>query len=179
LSLVQKLVELHGGKVAAHSAGLGQGSEFVVRLPALSGAGAPIAPIGTAQHSAPTSRVLVVDDNVDAADMLVMLLQMFGHQAKAVYSGQAALATAVEYEPDFVLLDIGLPDMNGYEVAQHLRQLQQTKNVRLIAITGYGHDADRQRSKEAGIDLHLVKPVDPKRLQDVLDTWAKPPRHRK
>jgi len=176
LSLVQKLVELHGGTVAAHSAGLGQGSEFVVRLPALSAAGTPIAPIGTAQRSGQTSRVLVVDDNVDAADMLVMMLQMFGHEAKAAYSGQAALATAVEYEPDFVLLDIGLPDMNGYEVAQHLRQLQQTKNVRLIAITGYGQDADRQRSKEAGIDLHLVKPVDPKRLQDVLETWAKPPR---
>ena len=104
---------------------------------------------------------------------------MFGHEAKAAYSGQAALATAVEYEPDFVLLDIGLPDMTGYEVAQHLRQLQQTKNVRLIAITGYGQDADRQRSKEAGIDLHLVKPVDPKRLQDVLETWAKPPRRGK
>jgi PAS domain S-box-containing protein len=179
LSLVQKLVELHGGKVAAHSAGLGQGSEFVVRLPALSGAGAPIAPIGTAQHSARTSRVLVVDDNVDAADMLVMMLQMFGHEVKAAYSGQAALETALEYQPDFVLLDIGLPDMNGYVVAQHLRQQQQSKNVRLIAMTGYGQDSDRQHSKEAGIDLHLVKPVDPKRLQDVLETWAEPPRHGK
>jgi PAS domain S-box-containing protein len=179
LSLVQKLVELHGGKVAAHSAGLGQGSEFVVRLPAVSAAGAPIAPIGTARRSGQTSRVLVVDDNVDAADMLVMMLQMFGHDAKAVYSGQAALAAAVEYEPDFVLLDIGLPDINGYEVAQQLRQLQQIKNVRLIAITGYGQDADRQRSKEAGIDLHLVKPVDPKKLQDVLETWARQSRSRK
>jgi CheY-like chemotaxis protein len=179
LSLVQKLVELHGGKVAAHSAGLGHGSEFVVRLPALSAAGAPIAPIGTAQRSGQTSRVLVVDDNVDAADMLVMMLQMFGHEAKAAYSGQAALATAVEYEPDFVLLDIGLPDMSGYEVAQHLRQLQQIKNVRLIAITGYGQDADRQRSEEAGIDLHLVKPVDPKKLQDVLETRVNQPRSKK
>ncbi|HEY6806084.1 MAG TPA: ATP-binding protein [Pyrinomonadaceae bacterium] len=179
LSLVQKLVELHGGKVAAHSAGLGQGSEFVVRLPAVSAAGEPIAPIGTAQRSGQTSRVLVVDDNVDAADMLVMMLQMFGHEVKAVYSGQAALETAVEYEPNFVLLDVGLPDMNGYEVAQHLRQLQQIKNVRLIAITGYGQDADRQRSKEVGIDLHLVKPVDPKKLQDVLQTWAKQSRSRK
>jgi PAS domain S-box-containing protein len=173
LSLVQKLVELHGGKVAAYSAGLGQGSEFIVRLPALSSAGEPIAPIEIAQRSGKASRVLVVDDNVDAADMLVMMLQMFGHEVKAAYSGQAALETAVEYQPDFVLLDIGLPDMNGYEVAQHLRQQQRTKNVSLIAMTGYGQDADRQRSQEAGIDLHLVKPVDPKKLQDVLETWAK------
>jgi CheY-like chemotaxis protein len=179
LSLVQKLVELHGGKVAAYSAGLGQGSEFIVRLPALSSAGEPIAPIETAQRSGQTSRVLVVDDNVDAADMLVMMLQMFGHEVKAAYSGEAALETAVEYQPDFVLLDIGLPDMNGYEVAQRLRQDQRIKNVSLIAITGYGQDSDRQRSEEAGIDLHLVKPVDPKKLQDLLETWAKQPRSRK
>jgi PAS domain S-box-containing protein len=179
LSLVQKLVELHGGKVAAYSAGLSQGSEFVVRLPALSSAGEPIAPIEIAQRSGKTSRVLVVDDNVDAADMLVMMLQMFGHEVKAAYSGQAALETAVEYQPDFVLLDIGLPDMNGYEVAQHLRQQQRIKNVSLIAMTGYGQDSDRQRSEEAGIDLHLVKPVDPKKLQDLLETWAKQPPSRK
>jgi CheY-like chemotaxis protein len=176
LSLVQKLVELHGGKVAAHSAGLGQGSEFVVRLPALSSAGEPIAPIEVAQRSGKTSRVLVVDDNVDAADMLVMMLQMFGHEVKAAYSGQAALETAVEYQPDFVLLDIGLPDMTGYEVAQHLRQQQRIKNVSLIAMTGYGQDSDRQRSEEAGIDLHLVKPVDPKKLQVLLERWVKQPR---
>ena len=126
-----------------------------------------------------TSRVLVVDDNVDAADMLVMMLQMFGHEVKAAYSGQAALETAVEYQPDFVLLDIGLPDMNGYEVAQHLRQQERLKNVSLIAMTGYGQDSDRQRSEEAGIDLHLVKPVDPKKLQDLLETWAREPCSRK
>jgi CheY-like chemotaxis protein len=173
LSLVQKLVELHGGKVAAQSGGLGQGSEFVVRLPALSSAGEPTLPSRPVQRSGQTSRVLVVDDNVDAADMLVMMLQMFGHEVKAAYSGQAALETALQYQPDFVLLDIGLPDMNGYQVAQQLRQQQQTKDVRLIALTGYGQDSDRQRSKEAGIDVHLVKPVDPKKLQDLLDTWAK------
>lgn len=88
------------------------------------------------------------------------------------------MATAVEYEPDFVLLDIGLPDMNGYEVAQQLSHLQQINNVRLIAITGYGKDSDRQRSEEAGIGLHLVKPVDPKKLQDLLETWTKQARSR-
>lgn len=178
LSLVQKLVELHGGKVAAHSAGLGQGSEFIVRLPALSPAGEPIGVIETAQPSAETSRVLVVEDNIDAADMFVMTLQMFGHEAQAAYSGQSALNMAVEYQPDFVLLDIGLPDMDGYEVARRLLQQPQTKNVKLVAVTGYGQDSDRQRSQEAGIDFHLVKPVDLKKLQDLLATLVKPPRSR-
>src|SRR4030095_14792844 len=175
----QKLVELHGGAVAAHSAGLGQGSEFIVRLPTTSSVGESIASIETAKESAQTSRLLVVDDNMDSADMLVMLLQMFGHEAKAAYSGQTALEAAVVYQPDFVLLDIGLPDMNGYEVARHLRQQPETKDVRLIAMTGYGQDSDRQRSQEAGCEHHLVKPVDPQKLQDLLATRAKRPRSRK
>ncbi len=100
------------------------------------------------------------------------MLQMFGHEVQAAYSGQTALETAVEYQPDFVLLDIGLPDMNGYEVARRLRQQPQTKDVRLIAMTGYGQDSDRQRSQEAGFDHHLVKPVDPQKLQDLLATQA-------
>ncbi len=179
LSLVQKLVELHGGTVEAHSAGLGQGSEFIVRLPALSSAEESIiARIETAKQPAQTSRVLVVDDNMDAADMLVMMLQMFGHEVRAAYTGQTALETAVEYQPDVVLLDIGLPDMNGYEVARHLRQQPQTKDVRLIAMTGYGQDSDRQRSQEAGCEHHLVKPVDPQKLQDLLARRVKQPRSR-
>jgi CheY-like chemotaxis protein len=179
LSLVQKLVELHGGKVAAHSAGLGQGSEFIVRLPALTPAGEPIGVIETARPSAQTSRVLVVEDNMDAADMFVMTLQMFGHEVQAAYSGQTALNMALEYQPDFVMLDIGLPDMDGYEVARRLRQLPETKDVRLIAMTGFGQDSDRQRSQEAGFDLHLVKPVAPEKLQELLATLAKQPRSRK
>jgi len=179
LSLVQKLVELHGGTVEAHSAGLGQGSEFIVRLPALSSAGESIiARIETAKQPAQTSRVLVVDDNMDAADMLVMMLQLFGHEVRAAYTGQTALETAVEYQPDVVLLDIGLPDMNGYEVARHLRQQPQTKDVKLIAMTGYGQDSDRQRSQEAGCEHHLVKPVDPQKLQDLLARRVKQPRSR-
>ncbi len=170
LSLVQKLVELHSGKVSARSAGLGQGSEFIVRLPALSTAGQLIAPapVERGELFTQTPRVLVVDDNVDVADMTVMLLQLFGHEAKAAYSGKSALETATEYKPDVVLLDIGMPDMNGYEVAQQLRRQPQTKDVRLIAMTGYGQDSDRQRSQEAGCDDHLVKPVDPQKLQDLL-----------
>jgi CheY-like chemotaxis protein len=179
LSLVQRLVELHGGTVEARSAGLGQGSEFIVRLPALSPAGAPIPRVETAKQPKHTLRVLVVDDNRDSADMLVMLLQIFGHEAQAAYSGQTALEAAVEYQPDVVLLDIGLPDMNGHEVAEHLRQQPQTKDIRLIAITGYGQDSDRQRSKEAGFDRHLVKPVNPQELQELLATRVKQPRYRK
>ena len=178
LSLVQKLVELHGGAVAAHSAGLGQGSEFIVRLPAVSPAGEPILRVETAKRSAQTSRVLVVDDNKDSADMLVMLLQMFGHEAHATYSGQAALEAALEYQPEVVLLDIGLPDMSGYVVAQRLRQQPETKHLKLIAMTGYGQDSDRQRSEEAGFDRHLVKPVDPQKLQELLARWAKQTRSR-
>ena len=105
--------------------------------------------------------------------MLVMLLQMFGHEAQAAYAGRTALEAALEYQPEVVLLDIGLPDMDGYEVARHLRRQPQTKDVTLIAMTGYGRDSDRQRSEEAGIDRHLVKPVDPQKLQDLLATLAK------
>lgn len=176
LSLVQKLVELHGGTVAAHSAGLGQGSEFVVRLPALFPAIGSIALVETPKQAAHTSRVLVVDDNVDAADMLAMMLQMFGHEVQAAYSGESALEKAVGCQPEFVLLDIGLPDIDGYEVARRLRQEPQTKDVTLIAMTGYGQDSDRQRSEAAGFDHHLVKPVEPQKLQELLAELAKPPR---
>lgn len=176
LCLVKKLVELHGGTVTAHSAGLGQGSEFIVRIPALFPVSESIVPTTRAQHNAQASRVLVVDDNMDAADMLAVMLQMFGHDVQAVYSGQTALETAVESQPDFVLLDIGLPDIDGYEVARRLREQPRTKDVRLIAVTGYGQDSDRQRSQEAGFDHHLVKPVEAEKLEDLLATLAKQPR---
>ena len=145
-----------------------------MRLPALSSTGESLIPrTETAKEPAQTSRVLVVDDNMDAADMLIVMLQMFGHEVKAAYTGQTALKMAVEYQPDVVLLDIGLPDMNGYEVARHLRQQPETKDVRLIAMTGYGQDSDRQRSEEAGCEHHLVKPVDPQKLQDLLARQVK------
>lgn len=176
LSLAQKLVELHGGTVAANSAGLGQGSEFIVRLPALSPAIEPIVFEERVKPGAQVSRVLVIDDNIDAADMLAMMLQMFGHEVQTAYTGEDALEIMVEYHADIVLLDIGLPGMNGYEIAQRLRQQPQTKEVRLIAMTGYGQESDRQRSQEAGFDYHLVKPVDPQKLQNLLETLAKQPR---
>jgi PAS domain S-box-containing protein len=170
LAVVRKLMEMHGGTVEAQSAGLGKGSEFTVRLPVLS------SPAGRSQtlskerdeHSDEGWRVLVVDDNIDSADSIAMLLQMSGHEVRVTYSGQDALETAVEYQPEIVLLDIGLPGMDGYEVARRLRKHPELKEVTLIAVTGYGQDADRLQSQEAGFDYHLVKPVDAQKLQDLL-----------
>jgi len=181
LSLTQRLVELHHGKIEAHSAGLGQGSEFIVRLPVLppSEMGTDTTSMGTAKQAARDWRILVVDDNVDAANMIAMTLQLFGHQTETVYSAQSALEKAVECRPDFVVLDIGLPGMDGYEVARRLRQIPELKDTRLIAATGYGQDADRQRSEEAGFDYHLVKPIDPEKLQSVLEQLGRLPRSAK
>jgi CheY-like chemotaxis protein len=177
LSLTQRLVELHRGRIEAHSAGLGLGSEFIVRLPVLppSEMGTDTASTGTAKQAARDWRVLVVDDNVDAANMIAIMLQLFGHLTETVYSAQSALEMAVEYRPDFVVLDIGLPGMDGYEVARRLRQIPELKDIRLIAATGYGQDADRQRSEEAGFDYHLVKPIDPEKLQTVLEMLGRRP----
>ncbi len=175
LSVVQRLVEMHRGTVEAYSAGLEQGSEFTVRLPVLvsqarQSQSPPIVPV---KQPAQTWRVLVVDDNVDSADSTVMLLQLSGHEVRVAYSGQTALETAVEYQPDFVLLDIGLPEMDGYEVARRLRQYPQLKDVRLIAATGYGQESDRQRTQEAGFDHHLVKPVDVEKLEELMAVLAR------
>lgn len=174
LTLVRSLVELHGGTITAVSPGLGQGSEFIVRLPALersdvldpspSRAGTP--------HCASTeSRVLVVDDNVDAADTLAELLRELGHSVRVCHSGRAALELAAAFLPEAVLLDIGLPEMDGYEVARALRQ-SSTPPPMLVALTGYGQDSDRERSQGAGFSEHLVKPVRLERLVEVLECCA-------
>ena len=170
LAVVRKLVEMHGGTVAAQSAGLGKGSEFVLRLPVLSSPTGRSEALSNETRKQPDAgwHVLVVDDNVDSADSIAMLLQLSGHEVRVVYSGQAALETSIEYKPDIVLLDIGLPGMDGYEVARRLREHAALKEVKLIAVTGYGQDADRLQSQEAGFDYHLVKPVDAQKLQEVL-----------
>jgi PAS domain S-box-containing protein len=171
LTLVKRLVEMHGGTVAAHSEGLGRGSEFVVRLPALrklpargegDPAGQPAVPEGGRR------RVLVVDDNVDAADSAAMLLRLWGHQVRTVYDGLAVLQAVRDFQPDVILLDIGLPGMTGYEVAQQLRAQPNLESVVLAAMTGYGQEEDRRRSKAAGFNHHLVKPLDPLTLQSLL-----------
>jgi PAS domain S-box-containing protein len=171
LTLVKKLVELHGGTVRALSAGIGQGSEFVARLPAFTGErrapeGAKAEP--EEARPVPRRRVLVVDDNVDAADSLAMLLRLEGQDVRAAHDGRAALKLADEFRPELVFLDIGMPGMDGYEVCRQLRQQPGLEDALVVALTGWGQDEDRRRSQEAGFDLHFVKPVEPGALRQLL-----------
>ncbi len=160
LSLVRTLVTMHGGSVTAHSGGVGEGSTFEVRLPVISHAApaAPEAPAAPAQRLA--ARILVVDDNQDAADSLAELLGYSGHTMRVAYSGTQALEAAEQFRPQFVFLDIGLPDMSGYEVARRMRLLPAMDVATLIALTGYGQQRDRDLARDAGFDDHMVKPVD-------------------
>ena len=169
LALVRRLVEMHGGSVEAHSEGAGRGSELVVRLPLLDLPQETSVNEGSElpQHAGPR-RVLVVDDNRDAAEIMTVLLEIWGHQVRIAYSGPDALGVAAEYRPDAALLDIGLPGMSGFEVARRLRELPGWDGVMLVAVTGYGQDEDLRRSREAGFDHHLTKPVEPARLQSLL-----------
>ena len=176
LTLVQRLVEMHGGSVEAHSEGAGKGSEFVVRLPVAREA-APEGPRQPAEHGATnqvrrTHRILVVDDNQDAANSLAMLLRMKGHDVRTAYDGIEAVDAAATHKPDIVLLDVGLPRLNGFDVARRIREAEDNRNVILVALTGWGHDEDRRRSKEAGFDHHMVKPADPAALDRVLESLA-------
>jgi signal transduction histidine kinase len=174
LTLVRRLVELHCGSVHASSKGPGQGSEFVVRLPILERSPSP-GPIPKWDGGpGPRRRVLVVDDNVDAADSLALMLRLAGHEVSTAYSGPAALEAARAERPDVVLLDIGMPEMDGYEVARRLRQEPGLEQVMLVALTGYGREEDRQRSRQALIDHHLVKPADPTALQGLLAGFEVP-----
>ena len=170
LTMVRKLVEMHGGTVEAQSAGPGQGSEFTVRLP-IHEVVKPVAHPARHPHARQLRqlRVLVVDDNVDAAQSLAMILRSSGHKVvDVIYNGPEALQVILTKKPDVVLLDIGLPGMDGYEIAERVRERPELKDMRLIAITGYGLETDRQRSRDVGIECHLVKPVDPAELQAVL-----------
>jgi signal transduction histidine kinase/ActR/RegA family two-component response regulator len=161
LSLVKQLVEMHGGRVEVHSEGLGRGSEFTVHVP-LSPArtgGAPA--LGTqAPHAANGARILVVDDNNDAAKTLGGVLNILGYQTRTAFDGQGALEAAAEFQPDAVLLDLGMPAMNGYDVARSLRQQPGGDAMVIIAVTGWGQEEDRRRTIAAGFNSHLVKPVD-------------------
>jgi CheY-like chemotaxis protein len=170
---VRSLVELHGGTVVARSEGLGRGSEFTVRLPLRP---APQGRDGRAGGEAlPETRprtVLIVDDNVDGAQGLALLLRLRGHRVLLAHDGAAAVEVARAQRPDVVVLDIGLPKLDGYAVARALRRLPGLAGVLLIAATGYGQDEDRRRSLEAGCDQHLVKPVDPEALGQLLAARA-------
>lgn len=172
LTLVHRLVELHGGTVEASSPGLGGGSEFVVRLPALSEKNDSEAPISNGEsppQRLPTRRVLVVDDNRDAADSLGLSLRLAGQEVRVAHSGPEALRLIHEFLPDIVFLDIGMPGMDGYEVARRIRAYPQFRDLLLVAVTGWGQQEDRLRSREAGFDHHLIKPVEPQSVHPLLD----------
>jgi CheY-like chemotaxis protein len=161
LTVVKKLVELHGGTISARSDGAGMGSEFSVRLPAAK-APAPVKTPAIGQAGTPTrrARILIVDDNVDMATGMVRLLTLVGHDAETAYDGPTAIAAARAIHPEIVFLDIGLPGMDGYEVAAILRHDGCCRDAVFIAISGYGQDEDIRRSKQAGFDHHLVKPIE-------------------
>jgi signal transduction histidine kinase len=170
LSLVKNLVEMHGGTVRALSSGPGQGSEFQVRLPCLPDEPAALTSGDLDPKAIPAldpCRILVVDDSLDAAESMARLLLLGGHEVLMAHDGQSALDLAAREEPSIVLLDIGLPGMDGYEVCRRLRQLCKP-GTRIIAVTGYGQERDRQRSRDAGFDAHTVKPVDPSELMGLL-----------
>jgi signal transduction histidine kinase/ActR/RegA family two-component response regulator len=171
LTLVRALVDLHGGRVDVASDGLGHGSTFTVRLP-LGGIAEAVAqpaagPVALAPGGERPLRVLVVDDNEDAANSMADILRLMGHHADVAYSGLTAMHIAEDVEPDLVMLDIGLPEIDGYEVARRLRRSRR-RTVRLVAVTGYGAEGDKRLAREAGFDEHAVKPVLPDALAGIL-----------
>ncbi|MDQ7980148.1 response regulator [Paraburkholderia sp. SARCC-3016] len=174
LSLARTLTELHGGTIEARSEGLGKGCEFVVLLPlAMSPEyAAAAATRQTAATQTPPSkrRVMIVDDSVDGAESMSVLLEMLGHEVRVVYDGASALSAAPEFKPEVVILDIGLPDLDGYQVARALRLQPETAGALLIALTGYGQESDRQRTRAAGFDHHLVKPASLEDVERVIAT---------
>ena len=158
LSVVKKLVEMHGGQVSARSEGLGRGSTFLITLPR---AAPPLVEfVSTTTAGIPSRRILIVDDNTDAANSLSELLKMDGHETLPAFSAEEALSFADVFNPEIVLLDIGLPRMDGYEVARRLRLSPLHSRATLIALTGYGQQDDLDRAQTAGFDAHLIKPVD-------------------
>ena len=168
LALARRIAELHGGSLEAHSEGQGKGSEFTLRLPLASRQTVSAAEHVPVAQPVVAQRVLVVDDNADAAATLELLLKSLGHETRVAYDGFEALRVAPRFRPDIVLLDIGMPGLDGYEVARRLRSLKRERPFRIVAVTGWGQDADRQKSREAGFDVHLVKPVEPKDLARAL-----------
>jgi two-component system CheB/CheR fusion protein len=176
LTLVRNLVEMHGGSVEAKSDGPGRGSEFIVRLPAL--AAAPALPAATPSDAkvrklpGPRHCILVVDDNVPAARILSEIAGRWHHEVHVAFTGEAALEMAKTFHPNIILLDIGLPGLDGYEVAQRLRKQPEFSRALLVAVTGYGQEEDRRRSREAGFNHHLVKPITPEALHSLLSVPA-------
>ncbi len=161
---------MHDGTVEAHTGGEGRGSEFVVTLPVVVTAeGEPDRPSAKGNGTADRGRrVLVVDDNADAADSLGQLIELLGHEARTAYDGEAGVAAAAAFRPDLILMDIGMPKLNGYDAARRIRAEGWGKDTVLVALTGWGQEGDRQRSADAGFDHHLVKPVESAALMKLL-----------
>jgi signal transduction histidine kinase len=175
LAIAKTLTTLHGGDISARSGGPGKGSEFTISLPVAPHRPAPGPVLVTREKPAPSFRrrkILVVDDNRDAAEALAIALETQGHQVKTAFDGIAALQAVPEFRADIVLLDIGLPVMDGYEVAQKLRLMPGGDRLRIVAVSGYGQESDRERSKRAGFDMHVVKPIDLNALDDILGLTA-------
>jgi CheY-like chemotaxis protein len=168
LTLVRQLVELHGGTIEARSGGIGRGSDFILRLPIVVAAETPAAVPAELPHAGAPLRILVADDNEDAAESLMLLLELSGHDVHVVFDGDAAVAAAARLRPDVALVDIGMPKRNGYEVARRIREQPWGADVHLVALTGWGQQTDRRRAEEAGFDVHLVKPVAPETLDRLL-----------
>jgi two-component system, chemotaxis family, CheB/CheR fusion protein len=169
LSLTKGLVDLHGGRIEARSAGPGHGCEFIVRLPRREARILPGAVAKTdSQYLSAGRRVLIADDNQDAAETLGMLLEIEGHQVRVVHDGRSAVAAFTEFEPEVALLDIGMPQLNGYEVARYVRENLQVRTVTLIALTGWGQDRDKERALDAGFNHHFTKPVEPGQISAIL-----------
>ena len=172
LHLARELVTMHGGSIVAHSAGLGQGSEFIVRLPLSERDAEQPAAVSAPAAQAAASSVLVVDDNPDITETMTLLLQAWGYRTLSANDGETGLALVEAHWPDVVLMDLGMPRMDGYQLARRIRALPGGKAMTLIAVSGWGQAADLARSREAGIDEHLLKPVDPARLREVLERRA-------
>jgi CheY-like chemotaxis protein len=172
LTLVKRLAELQGGSASVTSGGLGRGATFTVRLPA---AAAPpaVAAASPAAHSAAPRRILLVEDNADAREMLCQVLALHGHSVREASLGQDGVALAAQIEPDVAIVDIGLPDIDGYEVARRMR-MNAKRPLALIALTGYGQPEDQRRARAAGFDVHLVKPVTIERLDHAIASLAPP-----
>ncbi|GAC1308546.1 MAG: hypothetical protein NVSMB14_13170 [Isosphaeraceae bacterium] len=170
LTIVRSLAELHGGTVSATSEGPNQGSEFIVRLPVAVESSNSISNPRVVASETPrrVARVLVVDDNVDTAQGMGRILKLLGHQVEIAHDGPTAIALAQKHQPEFVLLDIGLPGMDGYQVATRLKAEDWCRKCVIIAVSGYGQEDDRRRAREAGFDHHLVKPVDHESLLGLL-----------
>jgi CheY-like chemotaxis protein len=177
LALVRRLVEAHGGRVEAHSEGAGKGSEFIVRLPAVTTPAAePVPQVETQEKSVTAGlRILVADDNRDSADLFAMFLRLMGNEVRTAYDGVAAVEEAERFRPEAILLDIGMPRLNGEDACRRIRATSWGKDAVLIAVTGWDDQENRRRIVDAGFDAHLVKPVDPSAVLELLASRVRTP----